>query len=558
MGTVEGLDSFALKGDDLRTYLRRGIVAVRDLVDSTYGPRGLDKLVTVADDDDGVELIITNDGYEVLHAIERGDGYRHPVTAIVVDAIDTMHRSLNDGASVVALLTASLYTRGEDLLNEGLSPREVILGYSLAADRAGQVLDDLARSVSADDRRLLTDVASTTIGHGIDAGYREQYAEMAVRAVQGLAAGDESLLDTDRIKVVTAADADVRLHEGVILTRWPLGLDRADRSKSEFDWEPAISEPIADVTVAILDAKIDVEATATNFGEGDWAGVQLDDMAAFDEYRRGYERAIAGMAEGVADMGVDILVSKPRVDDELTNAFEARGVTVIEPVETPEADIDRLARATGATVVSRPEDLTPARLGRAGSVVERRQPEEKWTVFASCPGTGIYTLELSAPTKQSATRYRRTAEAATDAVAIATMDGQVIPGAGASQLAVSSDLQTFADGVTGKRQLAVTAFAEALDDTVRQLAANAGLDSVDAITTLRASHAAEPGRASIGLDLGSGAGVDAWELGVVEPRRTLSQAIETARTLAGKFISTDAMVYPKVELADYQPQTEHD
>lgn len=549
--------SFALRGEELRTYIRQGVDTVRDLVASTYGPGGMDKLVTLEGRGGEMELVLTSAGHEVLDAIERGDGFTHPVAAIVVDAIDTVHRALNDGSTVTTLLTASLLERGFELVEAGLAPRQVVVGYALAAERTGRVLDELARPVTTEDGDRLRQVARTVIGHRVDEAERDRYAALVVEAVGGLSPDESGLLDTEHLKVVSAANADTTLHRGVVVTRWPRGIDRAERSQSEFDFAPSIATPLIDATVAVLDGEIDVEATATNFGEGGRAGIRLDDVEALTAYREGYHAAVEAVVDHVDDLGVDVLISQPRVDGDLVEALEDRGVEVVDKVETPEADIDRLARATGATVVSRPEDLTTERLGTAGRVVERRTASEKWTCFLECPGP-VFTLELRSPTAQAAQLHERVVEAAADAVAIAAMDRQVVPGAGAAQLAVAAALREHATSVEGKEQLAVIAFAEALEETVETLARNAGVDPVDALTALRAAHAEAPGRATTGLDLATGEPVDAWDAGVVEPRRTLSQALETARTLAAKFLTTDSLLYPRVDLATYDPQTEHD
>lgn len=554
----EGTPSTAtLQGADLRTYVEDGIDAVRGLVASTYGPDAMDKLVTLEGRGGETELVITSSGHEVLDAIDRGDGFTHPVAAIVVDAIDTQHRTLNDGSTVAALLTASLTERGYDLVEEGLAPRQVVVGYALAANRAGEVLDGLAEPVTLDDVERLREVARTTMGHRLGATVRDRYASLVEEAVRGLGDDGDDLLDTEDIKVVSSADATTALHRGVVVTRWPRGIDRAERAAREFDWSSAIPRPLTDARVAVIDAAIDVEATATSFGVDGRTGVWFEDAETLTAYRDGYERAIEGLVDHVAALGVDVLVSKPRVDEAVTTAFDRRGVVVIDQVETPEADVGRLARATGATVVSRPDDLTAGRIGTAGRVVERRTGDQKWAAFTGCAG-GVFTIELRTPTAQSEHQHGRAVEAAADAVAIAAMDHQVLPGAGAAQLAVAAALRDHAAGVDGKEQLAVRAFADALEDTVRTLAANAGLDPIDTVAALRAGHAETPGRGTAGVDLASGAPVDAWTAGVVEPRRTLSQSMETARTLAARFVTTDAMWYPNVDLGAFEPQTEHD
>ena len=182
--------------------------------------------------------------------------------------------------------------------------------------------------------------------------------------------------------------------------------------------------------------------------------------------------------------------------------------------------------------------------------------DEKWTFLTGCTG-GAYTIVLRTPTEQDATYHERLVDDALDVVATAVIDRQVLPGAGAAQATVAADLREYSNGVGGKEQLAVREFAAALEDTVRVLARNAGLDPIDAVSGLRTVRAVEGENESVGIDVTTGERVDAWEAGIVEPRRILSQAIETARTTTNELLTTDAFLHPNVVLGSFSPNTEH-
>ena len=545
---------YSLQGDDLREFVLGGVASVADLVESTYGPRGMDKVVRREEKGD-VELVVTNSGSRVLDAIERGDGFNHPVSAILVDAVDTMHRDLADGSTAALLLTRALLERGYGLLDEGLSPSDVVVGYAMASERCGAVLDRLTRSVGPDDAELLEQVAATALGERIGAERRDRYASMIVEAAAGVAAaGDGGWVDTEDVKVVSGTGARTALHRGVVVSRWPRGAETSDRSLVDFDWGLDFPEPVSDVRVAIIDRKIDVEASATNFGEGGWSGVRLDDVEAVQEYRSGFEARKDRIARDVRDLGVDLLVSQPKMDDDFVRRFADAGVAVLDGVETPEADVDRLATASGATVVSRPDELTEERTGVVGRLYEERMNDEKWTYLTDCAGAA-YTIVLRTRTDDDAAYHRRLVEDALEVVATAIVDGQVIPGAGAAQTTIATELRDYATGIGGKEQLAVAEFAAALEDTVRVLARNVGADPIDVVAGLR--NARTTGGESVGFDVTVGEPVDAWEAGIVEPRRVLSQAIETGRTTACQFLTTDAFLYPNVVLEEFSPNTEH-
>jgi chaperonin GroEL (HSP60 family) len=518
----------------------------------------MDKLVQLNGSKNEVVVELTSSGQGVLDAIERGDGFSHPIAAIFVDAVDTMYRDLRDGTTTAIVLTHSLVDRGFELIDQGLTPSDLLVGYAFAAEEVGAVYDDLSRPVSYDDTDLLASVARTVLECRLGGIPDERHVDIVVDVVQGLAAdSDGSWVDTNQVKLVSDPRTETELHQGVVVTRWPRGAEASDRSLVDFEWESQFPEPLADATVAILDHDIEIESRGTNFGAGSYSGVHLNSAEAVQQYHEGYEARRREIAEHVASLGVDVLISQPRVDDELLDAFEAAGVAVVDKVETPERDIDRLANATGATVVSRVDDLTEAQLGTAGRVFEHRAGGEKWTHFTGCDGP-VYTLSLRTPTEHSADHLVDVIADVLDVTATAVIDGQALPGAGAAQMTAAAAVTEAAAGVGGREALAMSAFGAALEDSVRALVRNAGLDPIDEIAALRNVRAAGDGDGdTVGIDVVTGEQVDAWAAGIVEPRRVPSQALETARTTAVRLLSTDAFLHPNTSLAQFTPQTEH-
>lgn len=549
---------FSLTGDELRAFVRGGVDSVASMVETTYGPQGLDTLIELDGSKNEVEVVVSSSGSAVLDAVQRGGGFSHPVAAVLVDAVDTMHRDLHDGSTATLVMTRALVDRGYELLDQGLTPTDIHVGYAIAAEEIGKTFDDLARPVSHTDTELLQQVARTTIVPRLGGEANEDYVRLVVEAVQGLAVGsDGAWIDTNQVKIVSDPGAETALHEGVIVTRWPRGAEASDSDRSlvDFDWTPQFPEPREDVTVAIIDSEIDLEDSGTNFGHDDYSGVHLDSAEAVQRYHSGLEARRREMVGRLADLGVDIFGSQVRIADDLIRLFEEAGIEVVDKIETPKADIDRLATATGATVVSNPADVTADNLGTAGRVYDHRATDEKWTHFTECGG-GAYTMTIRAPTDHGAKHHVDVVEDALDVTATAVMDGQVLPGAGALQTTAAAALREASYTVGGREALAVSAFGAALEDAVRTLATNGGLDPIDTIAGLRTAHAGEGGDA-IGIDVRTGEQVNAWEAGIVEPRRVFSQALETGRTMASQFLSTDAFLHPNTALGEFKPDTEH-
>jgi chaperonin GroEL (HSP60 family) len=550
---------------DAREYVRRATREVASLVRTTYGPRGMEKQLRTKDRKDNPETVHTSDAGEVIDGIQRAQGFTHPAAALFVDAVESMQRGLRDGATTAVLLTDALVEHGLELVEEGVHPGTVVVGYAIAAGRAGQVLDELARPVEPDDGALLHDVATTAMAGELDESTRERYADRVVEAIEGLAAVSEDWIDTDDVKVLAGPGEPGGLTRGLVVRRYQEELgagEEAEREQSwsirdkvdwEFDW--SLVEPREDVTVALLDREIDFEKSATSFGgdgteENLRSGVEIRSIEDLEAYRAGRDDRIGETADRLVDLGVDVLVSQPAVDEEITFALEERDVVVVDEVEYPLSDVYRLARASGGEVVANVEDLTAERLGTVGRVSERRVGDEKWTEFADCPG-GVFTLVVDSETPSERERRERIVEDAIEVTGTAAVDRQVLPGAGAAAMAVATDLRSYAESVEGREQLAVEAFGDALEDLVRVLAGNAGADPLDALATLRAAHAAVDGPASLGIGPGGEVPVDAWEAGVVEPRRVFSQAVETARATTERLTTIDAVLHPGVDLGRF-------
>jgi chaperonin GroEL (HSP60 family) len=525
----------------------------------------MEKQLRTKDRKDNPETVHTSDAGEIIDGIQRAQGFTHPAAALFVDAVESMQRGLRDGATTAVLLTDALVEHGLELVEEGVHPGTVVVGYAIAAGRAGQVLDELARPVEPDDAALLHDVATTAMAGELDESTRDRYADLVVEAIGGLAAVSEDWIDTDDVKVLAGPGEPGGLTRGLIIRRYQEELgagEEAEREQNwslrdkvdwEFDW--SLVKPREDATVALMDREIDFERSATSFGgdgseENLRSGVEIRSIEDLEAYRAGRDDRIGETADRLADLGVDIFVSQPAVDEEITFALEERDIVVVDEVEYPLSDVYRLARASGGEVVANVDDLTAERLGTVGRVSERRVGDEKWTEFADCPG-GVFTLVVDSETESERERRERIVDDAIEVTGTAAVDRQVLPGAGAAAMAVATDLRSYAESVEGRERLAVEAFAAALEDLVRTLAENAGTDPLDAVATLRSAHAAADGPAALGIGPEGEVPVDAWEAGVVEPRRVFSQAVETARATTERLTTIDAVLHPGVDLGQF-------
>ncbi|GAB6862208.1 TCP-1/cpn60 chaperonin family protein [Haloplanus litoreus] len=538
-------NDWTIRDEDARQYVRGAVDATVALVESTFGPAGMEKLVATTDRQNRDTLRRIDDAGRLFDAIESGDGFGHPVAALFVDGVDGMRSRVHDGTTASVLLTGALMDEGFDLVERGLAPSSVVVGYGIARARAGDALDELARPVDSNDEATLANVAATTMTTALDPAVRDELSARVASTVGRLAdAGDGGWPNTDHAKVLTAPGVDAATYDGLVLSR---PADAGPNGRG-------VTTPITDATVAILDRAIDFEETASVLDGGE--GIQLTSPEAANRYRRELDARIEGAAERLVEGGVDVLVSLEKLDETVVDAFERAGLAVVDKATYPKEDVYRLAEATGGTVVSKLGDLTPERLGRAERVERREVGDEVWTAFEGCPGP-VFTIVAGGQTAEEARRREGAIEDALETAATAAIDGQVVPGAGAPAAAVAAAIRDGETSVAGREQLAVGAFADAVERLPAVLARNAGHDPVTAVTDLRTAHATE-GESSVGLSAETGAPVDAWEAGIVEPRRVFSQAIETAAAIVEQLLTIDTVLYPNVELYGYTPRPERE
>lgn len=547
------------RNEAAREYVVEATQAIESLLASTYGPYGSTSLVQTVDGQQVPETIVTADAGCLLDAIERGDGFVHPVAALFVDGLDSVRRGLHDGTTTAALFAVGLVREGARLSETGVHEGTLTVGYAMAANRAGELLDELSQSIDPTDNDRLHQVAETTMTTDLSIPRRNAYAKMISTAVAELATSTEGQwFDTDQISVRTRTGTESKMLRGHVIRRRPGAHETSEKSRLSFDWTPSVEETLKHAQIAVVERDIDVEGTATNFGSSEDSTVSLDSAESVKAYTAAHTSAITEVAIDIADLGVDALIVRAELDHAVKNAIQTQDVVVIDRAQYPKSDIHRVADATGAQVVGHVSELNESKLGQAGRVIEERVGDEKWATIDECGGP-VFTIIVETPTEHGRISHERVVTDAVETTAIAAMDRQILPGAGAAPLAVARDLRQFAPGVQGKKQLTIEAFADVCESLVQTLAHNAGYDPLNILASVRAAHAnAAINPAPIGFDASCGEPIDAWKAGVVEPRRVFSQALDSAVATSEQLSTIDAIISPGIDLDELNPQTEHD
>jgi len=482
--------------------------AVAAAVRTTLGPKGMDKMLV----DRSGTVVITNDGVTILDEMD----VEHPAAQMIVEVARTQDEETGDGTTTAVVLAGELLARAEDLLENDVHPTVVANGYRFAAAEARAILESIATEVGGDD--ALREIARTAMtGKGAEAS-RDLLADLVVEAVR--AVETENGIDLDDVvvePVVGGSVPDSHLVRGVVMDK-----ERAHEN---------MPRRVDDVKMLLFDAPIEVRGTEVD------SHLDITSPAQLEEFLAREEGEIRRMVDAVVDAGATVVVCQKAIDDLAVHYLSKAGVLAVKRAK--KSDLRALARATGATITSDFEDLESA-LGEAGRVEQRDLGDESRLFVEDCPDPKAVTLVLRGGTEHVVSEVERAVADALGVVRVTALDGRVVAGGGAPEVELARQLRDFADSVTGREQLAVEAFAGALEVVPRTLAENAGLDPIDSLVDLRARH--EAGDVSAGLDVYTGATADMMAQHVVEPVRVKLQAIESATEAVELLLRIDDVV----------------
>lgn len=479
-----------------------------ETVRTTLGPKGMDKMLV-----DGLgDIVVTNDGVTILKEMD----IEHPAAKMLVEVAKTQEDEVGDGTTTAVIIAGELLKKSESLLDQDIHPTIIAMGYRQAAEKAQEILDDIA--IDSVDEETLIKVAMTAMtGKGTEAA-REPLAKLIVDAVQKVA--EDGAVDTDNIKIEKKDGAvveDSTLVEGVIV----------DKEKVH----PGMPSEVKDAKIALVNSPLEVKETEVD------AEIRITDPAQMQAFIEQEEKMVKDMVDKVAESGANVLFAQKGIDDLAQHYLSKAGILAVRRVK--KSDIEKLARATGANVVTNLEDLTADDLGEAGIVEERKVSGEEMIFVEECSVAKSVTLFVRGSTKHIVDEIVRAIEDAIGVVAATVEDDKVVAGGGAPEIAMAKKLKDYADSISGREQLAVNAFAEALEIVPKTLAENAGLDSIDSLVDLRAAH---ENSAVMGLDVFTGKVADMKEAGVIEPKRVKKQAIQSASEAAEMILRIDDVI----------------
>ncbi len=497
---------------------RMNIMAARvvaETVRTTLGPMGMDKMLV----DEMGDVVVTNDGVTILEEMD----IEHPAAKMVVEVAKTQEDEVGDGTTTAVVLAGELLGKAEDLLDQDIHPTVITRGYRLAQEKAEEVLEEMAIDIDPDDEEMLKKIAMTAMtGKGVETA-RDYLAELVVKAVKQVAEEEdgEIVIDTDNIKIEKKEGGsleDTELIYGIVI----------DKEKVH----PAMPRKVEDAKIALLNCPIEVKETETD------AEIRITDPEQLQAFIEEEERMIREMVDKIAETGANVVFCQKGIDDLAQHYLAKKGILAVRRVK--KSDMEKLAKATGGRIVTNIDDLTEEDLGEAEVVEERKVAGDKMIFVEGCKNPKAVTILVRGGTEHVVDEAERAIEDAIGVVAAALEDGKVVPGGGAPEVEVARQLRKYADAVEGREQLAVEAFADAMEVIPRTLAENSGLDPIDVLVQLRAKH--EEGEVETGIDVFEGDVKNMLEEGVVEPLRVKTQAISSATEAAELILRIDDVI----------------
>ena len=487
---------------------------IAETVRTTLGPKGMDKMLV----DELGDIVVTNDGVTILKEMS----VEHPAAKMLIEVAKTQEKEVGDGTTTAVVIAGELLRKAEELLDQNIHPSVIINGYEMARNKAVEELKSIAKEVKADDTEMLKKIAMTSItGKGAEKA-REQLAEIVVEAVRTVVDEETGKVDKDLIKVEKKEGAPIeetKLIRGVVIDKERVHLQ--------------MPKKVENAKIALLNCPIEVKETETD------AEIRITDPSKLMEFIEQEEKIIKDMVEKIASTGANVVFCQKGIDDLAQHYLAKKGILAVRRVK--KSDMEKLAKATGARIVTKIDDLTPEDLGEAGLVEERKVAGDAMIFVEQCKHPKAVTILARGSTEHVVEEVARAIDDAIGVVKCALEEGKIVAGGGATEIELAKRLRKFAETVAGREQLAVKAFADALEVIPRTLAENSGLDPIDMLVKLRAAHEKEGGEV-YGLDVFEGEVVDMLEKGVVEPLKVKTQAIDSATEASVMLLRIDDVI----------------
>lgn len=489
---------------------------IAEAIKSTLGPRGMDKMLI----DSLGDITITNDGAAILDEID----VQHPAAKMIVEVAKTQDDMVGDGTTTAVVLAGELLGKAEELLDQDIHPTAIVSGYRKAFQKAEQVLEKAGIPLDLNDRKTLKKVAVTSMSSKAVGTARDHLAEIAIDAVKQVTEqrGDRKVADIDNIQIIKKEGKsllDTELVKGIILDKEVV--------------HAGMPRMVTNAKIALLDCPLEVEKTEFS------AEIRIKDPTQVKAFLDQENRMLKEMVGKIKASGANVAFCQKGIDDMAQHFLAKAGILAVRRAK--QSDMEKLTRATGGRIITNLSDLKTGDLGKAGLVEERKIGDEKMVFVEKCKNPKSVAILIRAGLERMVDEAERALNDALCVVSDVTEKNKVVAGGGAIEAEIAKELRDYATKIGGREQLAIEAFAEAMEIVPKALAENAGLQSIDILVALRSAHEKAGGQ-TMGVDVFTGKIMDMYKNGVIEPSRVKEQAIKSASEAASMILRIDDVI----------------
>ncbi|MGB0723821.1 MAG: thermosome subunit beta [Nitrosopumilus sp.] len=503
------------KGKDAQQNNIAAAKLVAELVKSSLGPRGLDKMLV----DSLGDVTITNDGATILKEID----VQHPAAKMIVEISKTVDNEVGDGTTSSVVFGGALLARAEDLLKKDVHSSTIIEGFQAASEKALEIYSQLSKKIEPDDKASLLKIASTSMQSKLISEDSSKLSKIVVDAILNVATkkGDQYFVDLENIKVEKKPGGsidDTQIVKGIVLDKeivhsgMPTRIDKA--------------------SIALINSALEIEKTEMS------AEIRITDPTQMQMFLEEENRMLKTMVDKLHDVGANVLICQKGIDDIAQHYLAKHGIMAVRRVK--ESDMIKLSKATDGRVISNLDDLTEKDLGSADLAHQKKVESDKWVFIEGCKHPQSVTLLIRGGTQRVIDEVDRSIHDSLMVVKDVIEKPEIVAGGGAPESFAAAQLKDWADNFDGREQLAIKKYAEALEVIPLTISENAGMDPIDTMATLRSKQS--QGQKWTGIDAKNTKIADMMAINVVEPIAVKEQIIKSATEAACMILRIDDVI----------------
>jgi len=506
------------RGRDAQGNNIRAAMAIADAVRSTLGPKGMDKMLV----DSMGDVVITNDGATILKEID----IEHPAAKMVVEIAKTQDEECGDGTTTAVVLAGELLKSAQELIEQNVHPTTIVEGYRMANEKACEIINKIAEKVTPNDEKILRKIAETAMTGKTAAYNRELLAEIAYKAVKAVAEKEGKVItvDLDNIKVEKKQGGSIKDTELIN----GINIDK-ERVHS------GMPKSVKNAKILLINQALEVKKTEVD------AQIRIDDPSQLQKFLDEEEKMLKTYVKKIKESGATVVICQKGIDDLAQHYLAKEKIFAVRRAK--KSDMEKLSKATGGTIVSEIHEIPKSELGYAGLVEERKIGEDEMVFVTNCKEAKAVSILIRGGTEHVVDEIERGLHDALSVIGIAIRTGKMTAGGGSAAIEISMGLQDYAGTIGGREQMAIEAFANAIESIPRALANNAGLDAIDMLLKLRQAHKKD--QKSYGIDVNKGDISNMKTQNILEPATVNIQAIRSATEGAVMILRIDDVIAAK-------------